>query len=119
MNLRSSQRSKAKERARIEIWFQDELRAGQQGSLSRGWAPTGTRPRRIHQQQFKSTYIYGAICPKKNKACGLVLPYASTEGMQIHLDEISKNVTRGYHAIIVMDGAGWHVANDLKIPNNI
>ncbi len=106
-------------RARIEVWFQDELRAGQQGSLSRAWAKKGTRPRRIRQRQYKSSYIYGAICPKKDKGCALVLPYASTEGMQIHLDEISKNVTRGYHAIIVMDGAGWHVANDLKIPNNI
>ena len=49
----------------------------------------------------------------------MILPEASTEGMQLHLDEISKNVTRGYHAIIVMDGAGWHIANDLVIPKNI
>jgi transposase len=39
--------------------------------------------------------------------------------MQLHLDEISKNVTKGYHAVIVMDRAGWHLAKDLKIPFNI
>ena len=39
--------------------------------------------------------------------------------MQLHLDEISKNVTRGYHAIVVMDGAGWHKSKDLVIPRNI
>jgi transposase len=39
--------------------------------------------------------------------------------MQIHLDEISKNVTSGYHAILVMDKAGWHKSKGLKIPRNI
>ena len=105
--------------SRIEIWFQDELRAGQQGSLSRGWAIKGTRPRRIRQQQYKSSYLYGAICPKKDKGCALILPVASTEGMQLHLDEIAKNVTRGYHAVVIMDGAGWHFAKKLDIPKNI
>lgn len=104
---------------RVEVWFQDELREGQQGSLSRSWAPKGTRPQRIRQRQFKSSYLYGAVCPKKDKACGLVLPEASTEGMQLHLYEISKNITRGYHAIVVMDKAGWHVAKKLKVPSNM
>ena len=104
---------------RIEIWFQDELRAGQQGSLSRSRAIKGTRPRRIRQRQFKSSYIFGAICPRKDKGVALVLPHANTEAMQLHLDEISKKVSRGYHAVIVMDKAGWHLANDLKIPENI
>ncbi len=95
------------------------MRAGQQGSLSRSWAIKGTRPRRIRQRQFKSSYIFGAICPRKDKGVALVLPYANTEAMQLHLNEISNNVTNGYHAVIVMDKAGWHLANDLNIPSNI
>ncbi len=39
--------------------------------------------------------------------------------MQLHLDEISKSVTNGYHAVVIMDKAGWHMANDLNIPKNI
>jgi len=39
--------------------------------------------------------------------------------MQLHLNEISKKVTNGYHAVIVMDKAGWHRANALNIPKNI
>lgn len=39
--------------------------------------------------------------------------------MQLHLDEISRKVTKGYHAIIVMDNAGWHLAKELKVPKNI
>ena len=35
----------------IDIWVQDESRVGQQGSLTRIWALTGTRPRKVKQQQ--------------------------------------------------------------------
>jgi len=79
----------------------------------------GTRPRRIRQRQFKSSYIFGAICPRKDKGVALVLPHANTEAMQLHLNEISLHVTKGYHAVIVMDKAGWNMAKNLKIPKNI
>lgn len=87
--------------------------------MSRSWAIKGTRPRRIRQRQFKSSYIFGAICPRKDKGVALILPHANTEAMQLHLDEISKKITKGYHAVIVMDKAGWHLAKDLLIPKNI
>jgi transposase len=48
-----------------------------------------------------------------------VLPYANSEGMQLHLNEISKKVVKNYHAILVMDNAGWHLAKQLIIPKNI
>ncbi len=37
-------------------------------------------------------YIFGAICSKKGKGTGLVLPYCDTEAMQTHLGEISQAV---------------------------
>ena len=103
----------------IDIWQQDESRVGQQGSLSRIWAPTGTRPRKVKQQQFISTYIYGAACPSTGEAFGLVLPYTNTEAMQIFLFELSKHVIQGRHIALVMDNAGWHTAKELVIPHNI
>ena len=44
------------------------------------------------------TYIFGAICPKKGKGAGLVLPYCDTGAMQEHLAEISQAVDPGAHA---------------------
>lgn len=38
---------------------------------------------------------------------------------QLHLDEIARNVAAGAHAILVLDGAGWHGALKLKIPDNL
>lgn len=104
---------------KIEVWWQDESRVGQQGSLSRVWAAKGTRPRVVRQKQFLNTYIFGACCPAKDKGCALILPECHTGMMQLHLNEISKNVEDGYHAIILMDRASWHTTEALNIPSNI
>lgn len=104
---------------KIEIWWQDESRVGQQGTLSRVWAAKGTRPRVVRQKQFLSTYIFGACCPDKDKGCALILPECTTGMMQIHLNEISKKVDKNYHAILLMDRASWHTTEALNIPKNI
>ena len=101
----------------IEIWFQDETRSGQQGSISRTWFDRGKRPRMVRQQQFLSAYIFGAVCPEKDKAVGFISPVCNKEAMQIHLDLIAKDVDG--HAIIILDRAGWHLAKSLIMPKNI
>ncbi len=103
----------------IEVWFQDEARVGQQGTLTRIWACRGTRPRGLRDRRYAWAYLFGAICPERAIGAGLVLPYANTEAMDLHLAEISRHVTPGAHAILVLDGAGWHGAADLAIPANL
>jgi hypothetical protein len=39
-----------------------------------------------------------------------VLPYVNTAAMHLHLQEISRHVAPGAHAVLVLDGAGWHGA---------
>ncbi len=39
--------------------------------------------------------------------------------MQLHLAEIAKSVATGAHALLIMDGAGWHGAKGLNVPDNI
>jgi hypothetical protein len=103
----------------VEIWFQDEARVGQRGTTSRIWAPKGTRPRIVQQQQFISAYLFGAVCPAKKKGAGIVMPKANTEAMQHHLEVISVTVEKNCHALIVTDGAAWHSTPKLLIPKNI
>jgi transposase len=52
-------------------------------------------------------------------AAGLVLPYANTEAMNLHLVEIARAVAVGAHAVLILDGAGWHGGKDLAVPGNI
>lgn len=99
----------------IEIWFQDEARIGQQGTLTRIWARRGTRPRAPHDQRRASAYIFGAVCPDRGTGAAVILPFASADGMNRHLEEIGRCVTPGAHALVLLEGAGWHTANDLKI----
>lgn len=103
----------------VDIWQQDESRAGQQGSLTRIWAPKGTRPRKVRQRQFISTYIYGSACAATGQTFGLVLPYTNTEAMQLYLDEFSKKIELGRHVALIIDKAGWHLAKNLAVPSNI
>lgn len=39
--------------------------------------------------------------------------------MQLMLDELAQAVTPGAHAVVIMDRAGWHCANDLNLPANL
>ena len=64
-------------------------------------------------------YIFGAICPKKGKGAGLVLPYCDTGAMNEHLKEISIAVDPGAHAVLILDQAGWHKTPKLEVPDNI
>ena len=101
------------------MWFQDEARVGQQGTLTRVWARRGTRPRAMRDTRYQWAYLFGAVCPGRGVAAGLVLPYANTEAMTLHLAEIARAVTPGAHAVLVLDGAGWHGGKDLVVPDNI
>jgi hypothetical protein len=49
----------------IEIWFEDEARVGQQGTLTRIWARRGTRPRAPRDRRSSWAYLFGAVCPER------------------------------------------------------
>jgi transposase len=103
----------------LEIWFQDEARIGQQGTLTRLWAKRGSRPRAPRDLRHEWAYIFGAVCPARRATAALVLPYANTEAFSLHLAEISNQVAKEAHAVLTLDGAGYHAAADLATPDNI
>jgi transposase len=61
------------------------------------------------------------VCPGRGAAAGLVLPVANAEAMALHLAEISAQVAPGAHAVVVLDGAGYHQAKALagRVPANL
>jgi hypothetical protein len=104
----------------IELWWQDEARIGQQGSLTYIWATRGSRPRAPRDQRYDWAYLFGAVCPARGVGAALVLPTVSAEAMNLHLAEISSQVAPGAHAVITLDGAGWHqTGGKLNVPDNI
>ncbi len=81
--------------------------------------PRGTRPIQPADQRYDNAYLFGAICPARGVGAALALPYADTDMMQLHLDEISSNVAAGAHAVLLLDRAGWHTTGKLDMPANI
>ncbi len=39
--------------------------------------------------------------------------------MNAHLAEVARNVTPGAHALLILDGAGWHGSAALVVPDNL
>jgi hypothetical protein len=59
-------------------------------------------------QRYDWAYIFGAVCPARGVGAALVLPEANAKALNLHLAEISRRVSPGAHAVVMLDGAGWH-----------
>lgn len=70
--------------------------------------------------RYEWAHIIGAVCPGRGCGAALVLPHVNTGAMNLHLAEISRAVKPGSHAVVVLDGAGWHqTGGKLTLPDNI
>lgn len=104
----------------LEIWFQDEARVGQQGSLEYVWASIGSRPLAVRDNRHDSVYLFGAVCPARGTGAAIIMPAANSEAMSEHLKEIATQLAPGAHAVLLCDGAGWHQQGErLLVPDNI
>ena len=103
----------------MEVWFTDEARVGQQGTLTRVWAKRGSRPRAPRDRRYAWAYLFGAICPDRRTGAAIVMPEVNIAAMNQHLAEISRHVSAGAIALLVLDGAGWHRSPRLKVPDNV
>jgi transposase len=103
----------------VLVYYQDEARFGQHGTITRVWAKVGTRPRAIRQTQYDSLYVWSAVCPETGDACGLITPKVNTDSMNAFLLQFSRELPADAHAVMVLDQAGWHTATALNIPANV
>ena len=103
---------------KVRLMFQDEGRFGLMDKPSGCWSPPGFRP--DSSSRLIREYIYGycAVSPHDGEMVSLVLPYANHESMSVFLRETSERYPDDYIAML-MDRAGWHIANDLEIPENM
>lgn len=104
---------------RIRVFFADEARLGQQGTLTSVWAERGTRPVVERQNGRKSVWVFGAVEPLTGRSVSMVAVKANTFSMQEFLNGVSRELVRKDHAVLVLDGAGWHRSKELRWPVNI
>lgn len=87
--------------------------------MTRRWYQRGERSRTIKDHGYSSAYIFGAVCPERDTGVALVLPRASTDGMNQFLAELSSQVPPRTHALVLIDNAGWHVGDEVIVPANL
>jgi transposase len=83
------------------------------------WWKRGERPPGLCDKRFTFAYIFAAVEPGTDNAFALMMPRADTEAMQEFLDRFSKTIADDEHVAMFADQAGWHIANDLAVPDNI
>ncbi|MPY26194.1 hypothetical protein FM037_24010 [Shewanella psychropiezotolerans] len=81
---------------------------GQQDTATRLWAQKGSRPRGGRLQQFEYAYALGTVCPANGNMEALITPWVNKGVMYQHLKLISQATFPDRHAVLIMDGAGWH-----------
>jgi transposase len=104
---------------KIQVWFQDEARFGQQGTLTRQWALKGTRPSAWRQTQYDYLYVLGAACPQTGQTVGLLAPYLNTDTINAFFREFEKETDPDVHVIMIWDQAGFHTSHEVIVPKNV
>jgi transposase len=97
----------------------DEARVGQQGTLTRVWAPRGSRPTAVKQTRYEWVYLYAAVEPATGESVALLAPNVDTGTMNAFLAMLSAELKPAEHAVLILDGAGWHKAKALAVPDNV
>ena len=103
----------------VEVWFQDEARLGQQGTLTTVWARRGSRPRSVKQTEYQWVYLSAAVNAETGQALGMITPDMNTLVMNDLLSNLSRLLGEDRHAVLVWDNAGFHTSGSLDVPENI
>ena len=102
----------------VRLMFQDEAGFGRINKPKYCWCKKGIRPSVPCHHIREYRYAYGAVEPITGESCFLVMPYCNTNCMNIFLEHLSTTYPND-RIVLVCDGAAWHKAKSLKIPENI
>jgi putative transposase len=103
----------------VRLDFEDEARFGQQGTITRVWAPKGSRPRAVRQTRYTFLFVLVAVCVSTGEASALIMPELNAEVVNLFLEEFARELPVGVHAVLIWDGAGDHVSADLRVPSTV
>src|SRR5215217_418937 len=107
--------------ATVELWSEDEHRIGLKPIVRRVWRKKGQRPILTVQHRYKWTYLYGFVCPQSGHTFWLLLPTVAAYVWSAVLAEFAAALGAGptKRIILVIDQAGWHVSDDVVLPDGL
>jgi hypothetical protein len=102
----------------VRLMFQDEARFGCISDPRRCWAPPGVRPVVGAHVVRQYTYAFAAVSPHDGILDSLILPVVNAQTMSLFLEEVAARHAEEF-VLMILDGAGWHQATALKVPENM
>ena len=105
----------------MDVWAFDEHRVGLKPILRKVWSPVGERPIAPVHHRYEWTYVYGFVHPARGEIQWFVLPRVNVNWFNLALEYFAKAVGAGRtkQVLLVIDGAGWHRSERLKIPDGL
>ena len=64
-------------------------------------------------------YVLMAVCAATGAASALIMPELNTAVVNLFLEQFSRELPAGVHAVLIWDGAGYHTGRDLVVPGNV
>jgi hypothetical protein len=102
----------------VRLLFEDEARFGLMTDLRACWAPRPLRPRVRQTIVRKSTDALLAVEPLSGRFHALLSRGLDSYVMAEFLRQTKRYFPRDF-CLMVCDGAGWHIAGDLKVPDHM
>jgi len=102
----------------LRLMFQDESRFGLISDARRCWCYGPERPVCPVTVSHQAVYAYATVSIGSGQVDSLILPRVDTMCMQIFLDEIAGRYPKE-KLVVVLDNAGWHLGNKLRISKNM
>ena len=105
----------------IEVFATDEHRIGLKPILRRVWAPRGERPIARGHHRYEWFYVTAFVSPATGESFWYLSTGVDKELFADTLALFAREAGAGRDRIIllVLDGAGWHTAPGLAVPEGI
>ena len=82
------------------------------------WVKGNMIPSVARQMIREYIYAYSALSPQTGDCYSMISPCCNTEAMNEFLEQLS-TYYHNYRIILILDKAGWHISQSLKIADNI
>ncbi|MBN8789135.1 MAG: IS630 family transposase [Terrimonas sp.] len=102
----------------IVVFFEDEGRFGRISREMYCWVKKDMVPSVARQMVREYIYAFSAIAPQTGDCFSMIAPHCNTDAMSCFLSQLSAQYT-DYRIVLLLDKAGWHVSNNLHLPENI
>ena len=119
--MRAMKLKEAYPTAKVEVWSEDEHRLGLKPIVRKVWSPIGERPMVKVHQRYEWTYLYAFARPSTGQVHWLIFPTVNAEVFSLALESFAREAGAGKRKriLLVLDGAGWHTAKKLRVPEGI